>query len=354
MRVGLFSVWALAALVATLSLNAAGQSPDFFEVYGLIKSNLVGVQQSELNQAAVEGLLDRLHGRVYFGTNGSSIATDAADQGTGIARTNLFAERFGYIRITNISSKTPPAFVELLDQLRGSNRLEGLALDLRFASGTDYAAAGQIADCFLSEARALIRLDQETINSTAKTNAFTRPVAVLVNSKTTGAAEALAAVLRETGVGLLIGSKTAGRANMFKEFTLSTGQKLFIATALVKLGSGDNIKADGLVPDIAVNIAPDEEMLYLQDPYRRTKSEPLIASQSSGETLRSTNRPAREADLVRMRREGSLILSEETSSKTPIPAESTITDPALARAVDLLKGLAVIQQQRPDSRRRPR
>lgn len=354
MRVGLFTVWALAATVGSLSLDAVGESLDFFEVYGLIRSNLVGVQKSELDQAAVEGLLDRLQGRVYLGTNGFSMASDAADQGTGIARTNLFGERFGYIRIASISPKTPRAFVELLDQLRGSNRLEGLALDLRFASGVDYAAAGQIADCFLSEARPLLQLDQGTINSTAKTNGFTRPVAVLVNSKTGGAAEALAAVLRETGVGLLIGSKTAGRANMFKEFTLSTGQKLFIATALVKLGSGDTIQADGLVPDIAVNVAPDEEMLYLEDPYRRPKSDALLASQSSGETLRSTNRPAREADLVRMRREGSFILSEETSSKTPMPAESTITDPALARAVDLLKGLAVIQQQRPDGRRRPR
>ncbi|MDH7504466.1 MAG: S41 family peptidase, partial [Verrucomicrobiota bacterium] len=317
MRVGLFSVWALAAIVARLSLDAMGQSPDFFEVYGLIKSNLVGVQQSELDQAAVEGLLDRLHGRVYLGTNGSSIASNAADQGTGVARTNLFAERFGYIRITNLSPKTPGAFVECLDQMSGSNRLEGLALDLRFASGIDYAAAGQIADCFFSEARALLRLGQETINSTAKTNAFTRPVAVLVNSKTTGAAEALAAVLREAGVGLLIGSKTAGRANIFKEFTLSTGQKLFIATALVKLGSGDTIQADGLAPDITVNVAADEEILYLEDPYRRPKPDTLLASQSSGETLRSTNRPAREADLVRMRREGSFILSEEASSKTP-------------------------------------
>jgi len=353
MRAGLLAVWAIAAIVGRLSPDAVGQSPDFSEVYGLIRSNLVGLQKSELDQAAVAGLLDRLHGRVYLGTNGSSIPSDPADSGIGIARTNLFAERFGYIRLTNISPKTPCAFVELLDQLRASNRLEGLALDLRFASGIDYAAAGQIADCFLSEARPLLQLDQGTISSTAKTNAFTRPVAVLVNSKTTGAAEALAAVLRETGVGLLIGGKTAGRANMFKEFTLSTGQKLFIATALIKLGSGDTIQADGLAPDIAVNVAPDDEMLYLEDPYRRPKSETLLASPNSGETL-STNRPTREADLVRMRREGSFILNEETSSKTPVPAESRITDPALARAVDLLKGLAVIQQQRPEGRRRSR
>lgn len=342
------------AMVVKLSADDAGQPPDFAEVYSLIRSNLPGVQKADLDKAAIEGVLKGFHGTVYLGTNGPLHALAAESHATGIARTNVFAERFGYVRLTSIGPNTPQAFAETLDQLCASNRLEGLVLDLRFASGIDYTAAVQIADCFLPDARTLLQLGDRTITSTAKTNAFTRPVSALVNSKTTGAAEALAGVLRDSSVGLLIGAKTAGRASTFREFTLSTGQKLFIASAPVKLGSGEPLPADGLKPDISVNVNTDEEMLYLEDPYRRPRTDNPLVSQSSGEILRGTNRPAREADLVRMRREGSFILDEEGPSKTPIPAEAAITDPVLARAPDLLKGLAVVQRQRPESRRRSR
>jgi hypothetical protein len=64
-----------------------------------------------------------------------------------------------------------------------------------------------------------------------------------------------------------------------------------------------------------------------------------------------TNRPARrprptEADLVRARREGLPLDAKVVTSREVEPPRPVLQDPALARAVDLLKGLAVVRQGR--------
>ena len=74
------------------------------------------------------------------------------------------------------------------------------------------------------------------------------PVAVLVNSKTTGAAEALAALLRRSNVGLLIGSDTAGGLSQFREFPLSNGQRLRVATGPLLFGEGEVLAGAAVRP----------------------------------------------------------------------------------------------------------
>ena len=84
------------------------------------------------------------------------------------------------------------------------------------------------------------------MKSVAKTNAFTWPVAVLINNETTGSLEALAALLRETSAGCL-GNATCGAAMTAKEFPQSNGQRLRIATTPVKLASSA-LPTSGVTP----------------------------------------------------------------------------------------------------------
>ena len=88
-------------------------------------------------------------------------------------------------------------------------------------------------------------------------------MAVVINGQTAGAAEALAAILRENEVALLIGSATAGQASMFKEFPLENGQRLRIATAPVRLGNGKVLAS--LTPDIAVSVGADDDEKHFSD-----------------------------------------------------------------------------------------
>ena len=108
-------------------------------------------------------------------------------------------------------------------QLGATNKLKGLVLDLRYTSGKDYEAAAAVADLFVSKERPLLNWGKGIVRSSSKTDAIEVPVAVLVNGQTAGAAEALAAVLREAGSGLVLGSRTAGQAMIAEEFPLKNG-----------------------------------------------------------------------------------------------------------------------------------
>jgi hypothetical protein len=224
---------------------------------------------------------------------------------------------------------------------------------LRYARGDDYAAAAGTADLFIKKDLPLLNWGNGLVRSKEKTDAISVPVAVLVNRSTAGAAEALAAALREAGAGLILGGKTAGQAMVAQDFPLKNGDRLRIATAPIQLGDGSAMSWQGLKPDIAVEVSPEDERAYYVDAFKV----PARGDFSAGTGLSttnppgSTNRPARrprfnEAELVRERREGiseaDLMGSRDREGDKPI-----VFDPTLARALDLLKGLAVVRQSRP-------
>jgi C-terminal processing protease CtpA/Prc len=240
--------------------------------------------------------------------------------------------------------------------LSSTNELKGLVLDVRFAGGQDYAEAGAVADLFLSKEQPLLDWGTASARSRTKSDALKLPVAILVNRQTEAAAEALAAVLRETGAGLLLGTNTAGRAMIAQEFSMKNGQRLRIATASIKLGSGEVLSAHGVKPDIEVTVDVEDERTYLADPFKELESTSMAAATLSGtnaaangtNTLR--RRGPSEADLVRARREGTSLeftqFVAEMSADGTEPGKPVVRDPVLARAMDLIKGLAVVRQFR--------
>jgi hypothetical protein len=206
---------------------------------------------------------------------------------------------------------------------------------------------------FVAKERPLLDWGNGVVKSKEKKDELALPVAVLVNRETGGAAEALAAVMRETGDGLILGSTTAGRAMIAQEFPLKNGQRLRIAALPVKLGDGTALPAQGVKADIEVSVSLEDERAYLTDAYAALPRTNLPAG--SGLSLAGsgsgTNRPARppritEADLVRERREGTNREANLTPVRDSEPEKPLIRDPALARAVDLLKGLALVRQSR--------
>jgi hypothetical protein len=322
----------------------AAEPPRFQEVYEFIRTNAAGLSQAELNSAAVQGLLAKLNTRAWLVDGAEPAAQDTNT--VGVSATAIFDDSYGYIRISRVSEALPEQFEKALAQL-STNKLKGLAIDLRFASGTNYAAAARVADRFLAGQQTLFEWSGGVAKSQEKTNAFRPPVTVLVNRFTAGAAEALAAVLRDTDVGLLIGTNTAGQASATKDFKLSTGQTLRIATLPLKLASGAEVLA--LKPDIQVEVSPEDERSYFVDAYR------MLPKPGQGTnavaSLSVTNKPRRrlnEAELVRMSREG---IDPDEESARPVPSgagpvKPMISDPALARAIDLLKALAVVRHSR--------
>jgi C-terminal processing protease CtpA/Prc len=155
------------------------------------------------------------------------------------------------------------------------------------------------------------------------------------------------------GAALVLGSKTAGQATMGQEFTLADGERLRVAKAAVQLGDGTVLSADGIKPDITVQVSAEDERAYYADAFRVLPKPNLAAdatlslTNTAGNTNRAARRPRlNEAELVRERREGATRDSDTASARDNIFEGPIIHDPVLSRSIDLLKGLAVVRQSR--------
>jgi hypothetical protein len=326
--------------------DAQNQGPDFREVYGLIKDHLEGITEAELNRAAVQGLVSSLAPRVSLVGNEST----ADSTKSLVSKTNLFEGGLAYVRIGTVGEGLGKAVDNACRGVLGTNRLNGVVLDLRYTGGDDYEAVAHAAELFVKTEQPLLDWGKGVVHSSGKSDTLGVPVTVLLNRQTAGAAEALAAVLRETGAGLLLGNKTAGQAMVAREFPLTDGERLRVATDPVRLADGSPLSSQGLKPDIEVNVKPDDEKAWFADAFKDLRRTNLIAAGSSSSTngAAGTNRVRRarfnEAELVRQRREG---FDPDVEAATDDDLERpTVRDPVLARALDVLKGLTVVRQSR--------
>ena len=168
-----------------------------------------------------------------------------------------------------------------------SNNTIGTVLDLRSANGDGFDAAKAAADFF-----------------TARKS----PLAILVNGDTRDAADKLALDLHAAQAGLIFGSPTTN-----------------------------------LQPDVTVTIKSADEEIFLKNPYALPSTN-SIAEEATSNFVPYIDHTS-EADLVRQKiKDG-----DEDETTAPIratPAKPVIRDPALARAVDFLKALAILQPAR--------
>lgn len=284
-------------------------------------------------RAAAKALLEGIQGTVLAPGSPGEAASDAP----AIARKERLESGPLYVRVGQVSLALGPQLAAILQDTNLLSAANGLVLDLRFATGTEYAAAASTADLFAEPGTPLLDWGNGPMAATPKQRPWDLPVAVLVNRETRGAAEALAAAIRAAKAGLVIGSPTAGKAAIFREVPLPDGLRLRLATAPVRAGDGRLLGPDGVQPDIAVRTIASNERTYLDDPYA------VVGASSGTDAARLTNtvaikRRVTEADLVRQRRGD----TNEAPVSQAVPSR-VIRDPALARAVDLLRGLAALR-----------
>jgi hypothetical protein len=320
--------------------SAEPPAPHFQDVLRLLRAHLPGVTDQDLDRAAVEGFVRYFQPRVQWITGDATAFTNPPPGEVGEA--TVYQGRFAYVRVLRIGPGITKEFRAAFDRLAASNKVAGLVLDLRFTSGFDFAAAGHLAATFVDGDLPLLSWGDENIRATSSTNVLSVPTAILVNSETTGAPEAVAAALRVVDRAVIVGSPTAGQARVFRDFALGEGQTLRIATGVVQAGE-DQALDHPVSPDILVEVTRDRERAFMTDPYR-------VEGTASAAGLGATNgRPRHrinEAELVRLRREG---LDPENaggparSSPPPAAADPVVQDPALARALDLLKGITLFQ-----------
>ena len=324
-----------------LHAETAGAAPDFQQVYNLLRENLAGVSAAELNSSAVEGLIQQLHGRATI--VGSRAESTNPKNGKDLVKSTILEKDVAYLRVGEVGSGLKNELGAAYRALAATNKIAGVALDLRFADGSDYATAVATASLFSSKKPPQLRWDNTVEAPHPSKEPIPGPLLVLVNDGTTGAAEALAAELHDTGAGLIIGNPTAGLAMTMRDFPLKNGEILRIATDPVKLGNGATVSR--IVPDITVPVTQDDERTYLKNPYAAlggNENSRLFGTNDISAFVDHTS----EADLVRQRLkdggdQGAIVSAPGHPQSTPRPV---IRDPVLARALDLIKGLAIVHE----------
>jgi hypothetical protein len=216
---------------------------------------------------------------------GSSLHADPTN--AALARVLVLENNVAYLRVGQVADGLAMEIQSAQTALAATNKIIGTVLDLRFADGNDLTMANATTNWFAAKKL---------------------PLAILINSETRGAAAALARELRAARDGLVLGGATAE-----------------------------------LKPDIAVAVTTGDERKYLENAYAASATNETNTAATNGNLATFIDHTT-EADLVREKiKDG-----DEDEDSAPLrptePQKPYIHDPTLARAVDLIKALAVIGQ----------
>jgi len=167
-----------------------------------------------------------------------------------------------------------------------------LVIDLRDNQGGVPAEAAAVLKAFAPAPGPLLELRSRHAEYAALYGAEARgryaglKLAVLVNARTSMAAEVFALALREKAGAALIGGKTAGSVSLTRAFALGDGRGLRLTVARLLPPSGTDLEGAGVAPDAAAGEAGgmvwdnSREVTLLRDPAWLTALE-LPAADSS-------------------------------------------------------------------------
>ena len=173
----------------------------------------------------------------------------------------------GYIRLPEFGFDTHFFFHSVLQSLidAGARRL---VLDLRDNPGGFLFSVSIIGSEFFGSgllyrtAGPLESLDYPAVEGGI---AHSIPTITLVNGSSASAAEILAAVLQERNRSVIVGEPTFGKNLVQVPYELHNGGVLRITTARWTTPDGASVEGTGVVPDIALELAPDLTVPELVD-----------------------------------------------------------------------------------------
>ena len=223
----------------------------------------------------------------------------------------------GYIRITTFSQNTTPGLKKAVKELKEElgDKLSGYVLDLRNNPGGLLDQAIDVSDAFLEKGEIVStrgRNEQDTKRDNATPGDLFdgKPVVVLINGGSASASEIVAGALQDHKRAIVMGTKSFGKGSVQTVMPLPGYGAMRLTTARYYTPSGRSIQAQGIEPDIIVDLARIE------------------AIDETGRT--------RESDL-----RGALVNPDGNADEESEEADATSQDYQLTRALDLLNGLSL-------------
>ena len=232
----------------------------------------------------------------------------------------------GYIRITSFSEQTARGVDRALKKLQAElgSRMKGIVLDLRNNPGGLLDQSVKVADLFLDRGEVVSTRsrrpdDAQRFNSKPGDSANGQPIVVLINGGSASASEIVAGALQDHRRGIVMGTRSFGKGSVQTIIPLAGHGAIRLTTAHYYTPSGRSIQAKGIDPDIVVEQARIETV---NDESRRRERDLRGALSNPNDA----GAPAK----------------AKPSKKDAKAKQATRTkDYQLARAIDLLRGLAL-------------
>jgi carboxyl-terminal processing protease len=218
----------------------------------------------------------------------------SADLGGGIA----------YVKLRQFQEQSPGDMAAALEKAAKTG-MKALVLDLRGNPGGLLTAAVEVTEEFIDDGKLVVYTEGRVRNQNMRFSAHAKksypnlPMVVLVNQGSASASEIVAGALQDWGRAIVVGTQTFGKGSVQTIIPLSDGSGLRLTTAKYFTPKGRSIHGKGITPDIVVEIP----------------KEPTAA--------RDRQQPALD------------------------PMEELKKDIQVQRALDVIKTMRIIEQQRP-------
>jgi carboxyl-terminal processing protease len=192
--------------------------------------------------------------------------------------------KIGYVRLSQVGKQSADEMQTALEELEARG-MKALVLDLRSNPGGMLDGAVTISDLFVESGRILTvkgRNGETTYDAKAEGTFTNFPIALLVNRKTSSAAEIIAACLQDHQRAVVVGERTFGQGIVRSLFKLKTGagaMKLPVAAFYRPNGKSMNRFPNskdsddwGVTPDADYEVPTTEEELKQYEKYRSERA----------------------------------------------------------------------------------
>ena len=238
-------------------------------------------------------------------------------------RSEVF-DNIGYLRITTFSEQTSPGLNDAVEKIftEHGDKVKGFVLDLRNNPGGLLNEAIAVTDAFLEAGEIVSTRGRDEGNASrayAKPGDIARglPLVVLINSGSASASEIVAGALKDHQRAVLLGTRSFGKGSVQSVIPVSGTGAMRLTTARYYTPSGVSIQATGITPNIEVVLARIEK---LEGGITREENLKGALDSSALDSPASAN---------------------SGDNADAAPANQSEIDYQLARALDLIQGVAI-------------
>ncbi|HSS46953.1 MAG TPA: S41 family peptidase [Burkholderiales bacterium] len=273
-------------------------------------------------------------------------------------KSKMFEPGYGYIRITQFQEHTGETLVKAINDLYKPGTLKGLVLDLRNDPGGLLNSAVAVSAAFLQPNALVVYTEGRTDDAKMRLSAIPEnylrgnfkedylkklpaavksvPLVVLVNNGSASASEIVAGALQDHKRAIIMGTQSFGKGSVQTILPLGNNTAIKLTTARYYTPNGRSIQAKGIVPDIMV----EEATVNGVEPGPRLR-EADLERHLSNDTQPEENPAPPKATPPKLNPK-----PKGEEGKVELPEFGGKNDYQLNQAVNLLKGLQILQGQK--------